>query len=148
MQWSRLQNSYFRDPLEPFNRKVYWFIIILIARIWCDATLRLSPPIKLREWGCELNNSGSIKPIWMILPETSISRKELIRCKCKKKCSNRCSCKKTNLKCTEHCKCSGGCVKSNDIVKTIKTSLFSVLWTNINLLYIWLTLKIDKKTIT
>lgn len=148
MQWSRFQNSYFRDPLEPFNRKVYWFIIILIARICSDATLRLSPPIKLREWGCELDNSGSIKPIWMMLPETSISCKELTWCKLKKKCPNRCSCKKPNLKCTELCKCSGGCVTANDIIKTIKTSLFSVLWASINLLYICLTLKIDKKTIT
>ena len=110
MQLSRrISNSYFRYPLEPFNKKVYWFIIILFPGIWCDATLKLSPSINLTKKGWKLDNSGSIKPICMMLLEASISCKDLIHCKWKKGCSKRCSCKKLNLKCTEPCECSGGC---------------------------------------
>lgn len=50
MQLSRrFSNSYFRYALETFNRKVYWFII-LFHSIWCDETLKLSPPTNLKEW--------------------------------------------------------------------------------------------------
>lgn len=72
---TRFWNCCFRYLLEPFIRKVYCFII------WCDTTLKLSPEIKLKECGWELDKSRSIQLILMMLRESSIAWKELILCK-------------------------------------------------------------------
>ena len=49
------------------------------------------------------------QPLWTTLPEASQSCYELIHCGCKKGCTNRCKCKKSALKCTALCSCSGDC---------------------------------------
>ena len=63
-------------------------------------------------WGWEKVTDDSLwTPCWTTLPEASKACEELIKCGCKKSCSQRCSCVKANLKCTELCFCSGQCVR-------------------------------------
>ena len=42
---------------------------------------------------------------WTDLSEASDTCRELIKCRCKKKCSGNCKCKKNDLKCTALCGC-------------------------------------------
>ena len=46
----------------------------------------------------------------MTLPVAPDSVLEIVNCSCKTGCkSNRCSCKKSNLSCTDLCECSDSC---------------------------------------
>jgi hypothetical protein len=60
------------------------------------------------KWGWKIVNN-SYQPIWMKLNEVSQALTELKKCKCMKNCSQRCTCKQYNLRCTELCQCGGQC---------------------------------------
>ncbi|KAF3841481.1 hypothetical protein F7725_007343 [Dissostichus mawsoni] len=45
----------------------------------------------------------------LLMPEASKGCRELIKCKCKKRCAGNCKCSAANLPCTELCSCSGQC---------------------------------------
>ncbi|KAE8742548.1 hypothetical protein FOCC_FOCC011900 [Frankliniella occidentalis] len=49
------------------------------------------------------------KPAWTDLPPASKACRELLKCSCKKGCTNRCKCVQEGLGCTERCRCSGNC---------------------------------------
>ena len=50
---------------------------------------------------------GLLEPVLTTLPPIPKACKDIVSCNCTKGCvSNRCSCKKWNLHCTEACKCS------------------------------------------
>ena len=56
-------------------------------------------------WTCQLLKTGDglihWKPLWITLPEASVSSRELLCCGCKKGCTaGRCKCKKAALNCT------------------------------------------------
>jgi hypothetical protein len=54
--------------------------------------------------------NGQLCIKWMTLPVAPDSVLEIVNCSCKTGCkSNRCSCKKANLNCTDLCKCSDSC---------------------------------------
>ena len=57
------------------------------------------------DWGW--TDPPTWKPMWTTLAEASKSLRNLMKCGCKKGCSDRCSCKKAALKCTAMCECSG-----------------------------------------
>jgi hypothetical protein len=59
-------------------------------------------------WGWVVSDVG-YRPFWSALPEASQSCKELIHCSCKAKCSKRCKCVSSGLKCTSLCACEGKC---------------------------------------
>ena len=63
-------------------------------------------------WGWEKNNNVW-KPTWTTLPIMSKACQELIKCGCNPLigCRGRCKCSKSNLPCTELCKCGGDCDK-------------------------------------
>ena len=62
------------------------------------------------EWGWKKNDDGW-HPFWTVLPEASKGCRELIRCKCTKRCSGNCKCFRANLPCTGLCVCSGQCFR-------------------------------------
>ena len=74
--------------------------------IWRHA---LQPVVHLpnfNEHGWNINENGHVEVRWMNQPPAPDSIMELVNCKCKKGCeTNRCSCRKSGLKCTDVCKC-------------------------------------------
>ena len=58
-------------------------------------------------WGWERTDNSPWIACWTTLPEASKACQELLRCGCKKACSKRCRCVKTNLKYTQLCFCTG-----------------------------------------
>ncbi|KXJ15587.1 hypothetical protein AC249_AIPGENE10320 [Exaiptasia diaphana] len=58
-----------------------------------------------QDWGWTQTSDGW-QPYWTSLPDVTMSCRELIRCKCKKSCSGRCSCFKADLGCTALCSCT------------------------------------------
>lgn len=55
---------------------------------------------------------GKLEPLWTTLPQASKGCRSLIRCGCKVRCSGRCQCSNSNLKCTELCTCKAKCTNS------------------------------------
>ncbi|KAK3923417.1 Envelopment polyprotein [Frankliniella fusca] len=55
------------------------------------------------------HTSSGWKPVWTDLPPASKACRALIRCSCKKGCTNRCKCIKEGLGCSESCFCSNNC---------------------------------------
>ena len=66
------------------------------------------PDYNISDWGWMIQDDAAV-PIWGTLPSASEACSELLRCNCKLKCSNRCKCRKNNLRCTELCACDAGC---------------------------------------
>ena len=54
-------------------------------------------------------DKNSFIPKWSDLPVVSEVLRQLIKCKCKKKCSGNCKCNTLDLKCTPLCACFGNC---------------------------------------
>ena len=55
------------------------------------------------------DDKKSIIPKWSDLPVVSAVLQQLIKCKCKKKCTGNCKCHTWDLKCTSLCICQGKC---------------------------------------
>ena len=72
------------------------------------ATHKTMSKYTLSDWGWKIENHSAL-PIWETLPEASEACSELLRYSCKLKCSNRCKCRKNNLRCTDLCSCDAGC---------------------------------------
>lgn len=49
------------------------------------------------------------QPKWTELPIAADACLEMVRCKCKKQCGTRCSCRSRQLKCSNLCLCNGTC---------------------------------------
>ena len=53
-----------------------------------------------------INEEGVVHVKWINPPPAPAAILELVNCKCTKGCNtNRCSCRKSSLKCTDLCKC-------------------------------------------
>ncbi|KAK3920030.1 Chromosome-associated kinesin KIF4 [Frankliniella fusca] len=65
------------------------------------------------ECGWKETASGWV-PYWTDLPPVTKACRALIRCACKKGCTNRCKCVKEKLDCSEMCACTGACRERND----------------------------------
>ena len=57
----------------------------------------------------QTKDKKSIIPNWSDLPVVSKVLRQLIKCKCKKKCSGNCKCKNFELECNSLCACFGKC---------------------------------------
>lgn len=68
-----------------------------------------------REWGWEkIDEESDWTPLWTTLPDVAKCCPELLKCGCKKGCSNRCKCMKAKTKCTALCACDGACCDENE----------------------------------
>ena len=63
------------------------------------------------DWGWTKHGDDGWHPFWTVLPEVSKGCRELIKCKCKKRCAGNCKCSAANLPCTGLCVCSGQCFR-------------------------------------
>ncbi|KAF3851981.1 hypothetical protein F7725_005336 [Dissostichus mawsoni] len=69
------------------------------------------------DWGWAKNADDFWHPFWTVMPEASKGCRELIKCKCKKRCAGNCKCSAANLPCTELCSCSGQCFQDEHAAK-------------------------------
>ena len=79
---------------------------------------QLSPMSDPTAWGWEVNEDKKLWPVYTDKPPAPDELLKIIRCACKGDCStNRCSCRKNGLKCSDVCKeCRGlSCRNSNQI---------------------------------
>jgi hypothetical protein len=77
--------------------------------IWANSLRReIRPPSpELFGWQLESGDNDQWKPVWSEQPVVALACRELLKCCCKKGClTNRCSCRKGELPCTELCTCS------------------------------------------
>ena len=80
------------------------------SRVWCQATVIWQSPFDPLEHGYYKNSHGDILPITTKVPPAPQAIVELVRCLCKGHCtSQKCSCKKHDLACTELCLCGSDC---------------------------------------
>ena len=71
-----------------------------------------SPPFPCSsEWGWVKVANDMWAPLWMIIPQTSQSCQELLKCGCtsERGCAGRCKGVKAELPCTALCNCAGLC---------------------------------------
>ena len=71
------------------------------------ATHKIMSNYTLSDWEWKIENDKA-SPIWGTMPEASEACIELLRCSCKLKCTNRCKCRKKNLRCTDLRSCDAG----------------------------------------
>ena len=73
-----------------------------------DVLQRLPSPVN---WGWVMSDQQTYwQPVWTTIPDIAKRCPELIKCGCKKGCSNgRCKCLKALLPCTALCFCEGAC---------------------------------------
>lgn len=86
-----------------------------IGMIWKCAAMSHSPSMDPCDYGWMLDaESGQYTPVMCSTPLYPPKLLELTKCNCKAGCkTNRCSCKKNNLCCTEMCKCHTQCECAN-----------------------------------
>ena len=71
----------------------------------CLSPILQLPPAAGNGW--QLESDGQLQILWMSRPSAPESLLEFVQCKCKTECkTQRCSCLKSGLKCTEVCSCS------------------------------------------
>ena len=84
------------------------------SRVWCQATGMRQNLFDQLQHGYYLNFSGKILPTTTRIPPAPQTILEMVRCHCKTHCTTqRCSCRRHNLACTELCLC-GECENDED----------------------------------
>ena len=80
------------------------------GHVWAPSNLikAMTDEISPEGWGWKKLDS-IWHPVWTSLPQASKACRELIKCGCKRCKSSTCKCMKSNLSCTELCKCGGDC---------------------------------------
>ena len=81
---------------------------ILQSNIWVES-LYNTTSLDITNFGWSLDQECSAHPVWCTLAKSSVVCKELKKCKCKKTCSQKCTCKTFGLPCTDLCSCGGKC---------------------------------------
>ena len=79
------------------------------GHIWEQSQIPKPEVPSPHEWGWVKSDKDGWQPFWMGMPEASKGCPQLIRCKCKKRCTGNCKCFMANLPCTQLCLCSGQC---------------------------------------
>ncbi|KAK0052038.1 Pinin [Biomphalaria pfeifferi] len=78
------------------------------GHIWSQAHERQPVLLDPSDWGWQFMDR-QWQPFWTVLPQASLTCRELLKCACKKECrSKRCKCNKAGLKCTALCSCVCG----------------------------------------
>ncbi len=87
----------------------------LQSRVWCQATIMQQQPFEPLEFGYYKDTDGQMLPVTTKVLPAPQAIIELVRCQCKTDCSTqRCSCRKNNLSCTELCLCDTECTNDED----------------------------------
>ena len=87
----------------------------LQSRVWCQATIMQQQPFDPLKFGYYKGTSDQMLPVTTKVLPAPQAIFELIRCQCKTNCSTqRCSCRRNNLPCTELCLCNIECANDED----------------------------------
>ena len=82
------------------------------GHVWGQVLLPAPELPAATSWGWIKSEDGLHDPHWTRLPQAAQSCRELLSCKCKMGCVNRCKCKKAALECTALCLCEGECTQN------------------------------------
>ena len=84
-------------------------------RAWSQATVMWQSFLDPLKHGYYQKSHGEILPTATKVPPAPLAIVELIRCQCKTHCTTqRCSCRRHNLACTELCLCGSDCENDTD----------------------------------
>jgi hypothetical protein len=84
-------------------------------------------------------------PYWTTLPQATHKCQELVRCSCKKGCSNKCKCLKASLTCTPLCFCGGDCTQQ-EWPSVSELTYGMVVFRNVSNMFTYLDNSIKTKT--
>lgn len=99
-----------RDALEQHVKRS-----ILQTKIWSQCLAQNIQELDPADWGwMKKFETNKYDPVWTSIPIVADHCMELIACKCTKKCTGHCKCKKNHLPCTMLCLCDGKCLQTND----------------------------------
>ena len=104
------------DHIPPTRGTLFQHIkrSILQTRLWMLPLIKNPEiPSPLSYGWMQTKDKKSIIPNWSDLPVVSKVLRQLIKCKCKKKCSGNCKCKKFELECNSLCACLRKCYDNN-----------------------------------
>lgn len=94
-----------RDALEQHVKRS-----LLQSNIWTQCFRVNIRKLEPSDWGwIKHDKSNKYVPVWTTIPVVAEHCKELISCKCSKKCNGHCKCVKNRLPCTLLCGCDGKC---------------------------------------
>ncbi|KAG1652706.1 hypothetical protein GQR58_026116 [Nymphon striatum] len=83
-----------------------------VGHVWGQVLLPAPKLLEETSWGWTKSEEGLHEPHWTRLPQAAKIFRELLSCKCKKGCVNRCKYKKAALECTTLCLCEGECTQN------------------------------------
>ncbi|KAL8591565.1 hypothetical protein ACOMHN_055532 [Nucella lapillus] len=88
---------------------------VLIAAIWRQSLSKAPEIQNPSEWGWEWNpRTKEWVPYWTDLPDVSKACLLLVCCGCEVACRGNCKCSRSGLRCSQLCKCQGGCTNNED----------------------------------
>jgi hypothetical protein len=90
----------------------------LQAKVWCQSLEKVATNLHPVDYGWKVTTEGSYEPLWITQPDVTDHCAELIKCACKRKCTN-CTCIKHNLSCSRLCACDGHCSRIDICQKSI-----------------------------
>ena len=88
------------------------------GHIWGQSQIPNPDSPSPAEWGGQKILMVAWHPFWTVLSEASKGCRELMKCKCRKRCAGKCKCSASNLPYTELCLCSGQCFKDEKSEKS------------------------------
>ncbi len=87
----------------------------LQSRVWCQATVMQQQPLDPLQFGYYMDTDGQLLPLTTKVLPAPQAIIELVRCQCRTNCSTqRCSCRRNNLSCTELCVWDIDCANDED----------------------------------
>ncbi|KAL8588046.1 hypothetical protein ACOMHN_061212 [Nucella lapillus] len=88
---------------------------VLSAAIWRQSLSKAPEIPNPSEWGWEWNpRTKEWVPYWTDLPDVSKACLLLVCCGCEVACRGNCKCSRSGLRCSQLCKCQGGCTNNED----------------------------------
>jgi len=92
------------------------------SRVWCQATVMWQQQFDPLKHGYHQDEKGHILPITTKVLPAPQAIVELVRCQCKANCSTqRCSCRRNDLTCTDLCLCGTDCENDADYIVGYET---------------------------
>ena len=87
----------------------------LQSRVWSQATVMQQQPFDPLKFGYYKDTSGQLLPVTTEVLPAPQAIIQLVRCQCKSNCSTqRCSCNRNDLPCTELCLCDSECTNDEN----------------------------------
>ena len=105
------------DNIPPTQAALFEHIkraLLQACFLWCQATSVHQEIPDFSKWGWHKKSNGIWLPHWTTLEDSSKACSILLRCGCSKSCKGNCKCSRAGVRCTQLCKCEGGCINNED----------------------------------